>query len=880
MADVEIERKRVTLHPLDENGVVDTTVNLYPKTFIDGIVDRNGNPVDVLTDADIGHIQEEIEELSTDKQDVLVSRRNIKSINNQDILGEGNLEVGGKEPLYTEGDIEDLTSEQVESLKLGDQVIAYSTDLYTCTYADESQKYFTYFDEGQVVAYCFTKGDDEWLFDSSTSTPIWPLFNGTGEAPGKVLTTTGGSMEWKEPETKLNVDDIENLSDAQCNALKVGDVVTENSTREFTVSFKRITTNKKPYGILKLNSVESDTIICVAYEKYNSSDSWEYNYTQNYNLNTNFNHRYNSQVDIDSLYSDFVNQLELGDVVVCNADFKNYTVTYKEGVDLYLTHTESDYITNVFYSNGDYIDTYNVPLNVLIDGLSADVGRVLTATGNSMSWQPINTGEPEKITWSDLKAKKDNSQLVVGKQYRITDYTNSIINTFNTRSVDYVQFDIIVTAIRTNQLSENASACLKDNAYNTFSIDFSKWQLKYCLDNDTERFAWADGKGIYINSTLYTRYPSHDMGYGSYPICWVNNGTYKWTNKSNPSAGDYAYNYNTGGGSSYISSVTTNGNGKGVIYWMRDEWGNECPYDFKNTQFNYNDTRQGFGWRYVFTFSANYLNGSPYLREISIEGKCKNCVIKSSLQSRNLYKIPFCNLFYCVNNPSNYKTESIFKNNTIGYNCFENTILGTGDVIIEGNVLGDECYDNYIESNNNVLKWGCGYIKITADEEYLGSNIFDASCYNIKSADPQNVGDITGFCYNKFGRGCNNITLTSLNNCNTFGNNCTDISTNYTTKLYNAKIGDNCSNINFAITPVDGYVWIYNFIMDRNCKFLKIKGLNESEHDTGDIEINNSIHLHNDIQGTSSWSLKEIEIDLDLDHPVDYYANNQEDIII
>ena len=44
--------------------------------------------------------------------------------------------------------------------------------------------------------------------------------------------------------------------------------------------------------------------------------------------------------------------------------------------------------------------------------------------------------------------------------------------------------------------------------------------MKYCLDNDTTRFAWADTAG-----------------------------------------------------------------GKGVIYRMTDEHGNECPYDFKNVQF-------------------------------------------------------------------------------------------------------------------------------------------------------------------------------------------------------------------------------------------------------------------------------------------------------
>lgn len=40
-------KKRITLHPLKTNGEIDTSVNLYPKTFIDGIVDREGEPVDI-----------------------------------------------------------------------------------------------------------------------------------------------------------------------------------------------------------------------------------------------------------------------------------------------------------------------------------------------------------------------------------------------------------------------------------------------------------------------------------------------------------------------------------------------------------------------------------------------------------------------------------------------------------------------------------------------------------------------------------------------------------------------------------------------------------------------------------------------------------------
>jgi hypothetical protein len=79
--------------------------------------------------------------------------------------------------------------------------------------------------------------------------------------------------------------------------------------------------------------------------------------------------------------------------------------------------------------------------------------------------------------------------------------------------------------------------------------------LKYCLDNDTTRFEWADAN-----------------------------------------------------------------NGKGVIYWMRDEFGNEAPYDFKNIQFT----------KYVVMFSYHdpysILEGLPLFNsDSSIPG----CTIDS-----------------------------------------------------------------------------------------------------------------------------------------------------------------------------------------------------------------------------------------------------------
>ena len=57
-----MERKRITLHPVLDDGTVDTNVNLYPKTFLDGIVNREGEEVKVATEEDVTELQTEIEE--------------------------------------------------------------------------------------------------------------------------------------------------------------------------------------------------------------------------------------------------------------------------------------------------------------------------------------------------------------------------------------------------------------------------------------------------------------------------------------------------------------------------------------------------------------------------------------------------------------------------------------------------------------------------------------------------------------------------------------------------------------------------------------------------------------------------------------------------
>ena len=122
------------------------------------------------------------------------------------------------------------------------------------------------------------------------------------------------------------------------------------------------------------------------------------------------------------------------------------------------------------------------------------------------------------VTYSQLATLINNSQLVPGLYYRIIDFVTTTSQP-RTQSAGHA-FDLIVQAISSNELSEDANACLHVGDTYFAGSDLKAWVLKYSFANDTNKYAWA-------NTT----------------------------------------------------------NGKGVIYYMKDEFGNECGYDFKNIQF-------------------------------------------------------------------------------------------------------------------------------------------------------------------------------------------------------------------------------------------------------------------------------------------------------
>ena len=158
-----------------------------------------------------------------------------------------------------------------------------------------------------------------------------------------------------------------------------------------------------------------------------------------------------------------------------------------------------------------YRDDYGVAFDPRYFPVTPEEYRKLTNNGTD---QQIMV----KTTHEELKSLRDNNILTPGQLYRITDYVATTTQE-GTRSAGHA-FDIIVMALSNSELSEEAKAIAHSGDTHFANCELSAWELKYCLDNDTNRFAWADET-----------------------------------------------------------------NGKGVIYYMKDEWNNECPYDFKNIQF-------------------------------------------------------------------------------------------------------------------------------------------------------------------------------------------------------------------------------------------------------------------------------------------------------
>ena len=208
----------------------------------------------------------------------------------------------------------------------------------------------------------------------------------------------------------------------------------------------------------------------------------------------------------------------------------------------------------------------------------------------------------ESIKHDVLMEMKFQSKLVPGKFYRITDYT-ATINKTGYRSAGK-QFDIIVLALSENTLAENAWA---DHHYVNGADQYfpncnlSAWKIKYSVENNKNEWN-IKNYAVYVTGTNFYRTPENDSTFTG--------GTYKGKPAIafKDSSGNICYGWSESvmtclekGWQLNVYDLNGNGyrggstwplvsQGKGIIYHMEDEWGNECPYDFKNIQMLRNAT--------------------------------------------------------------------------------------------------------------------------------------------------------------------------------------------------------------------------------------------------------------------------------------------------
>lgn len=402
------------------------------------------------------------------------------------------------------------------------------------------------------------------------------------------------------------------------------------------------------------------------------------------------------------------------------------------------------------------IADYSVTVNKIADGavtkekLSKDVFEEVTT-----------------ISHSQLVFLRDSGNLIPGHQYRITDYQCTTTQE-DTQSAGN-QFDIIVTADSTNKLNEKARACLHDGDTYFKDSNLSAWQLWYCLDNDTSRFAWADdrlGKGVI--------YRMIDEWNNDCPYDFKNIQFRRWkiTKAS-------------------VSSLV------GTYLAIEDIPDIDLEIDISDHKMCY-------------TFS--YLGDLSDDKEYSLATPEDASIFGNTLELRseeNLHGVRNNNIKYYIDvNSDGSEPVQILNNivfltyrraayygcysNSFSVNCFKNSF---GNSCSNNSLLGP-CFKNlfgdFCENNSFGYDCNCNIFGISCTCNSLGikcySNFLNDSC----------TDNLFGNCcsYNSFGNKCCNNSFSDESSYNTFSNSCSNNS--FGVRCRGNSFNNNCTGNSFG----------------------------------------------------------------------------------
>lgn len=442
-----------------------------------------------------------------------------------------------------------------------------------------------------------------------------------------------------------------------------------------------------------------------------------------------------------------------------------------------------------------------------------------------------------QTTYSELKSLRDNSQLIPGCWYRIIDYITTVNEAVitNARSAGH-PFDIVVMALTADTLSEDALAVQHDGDTYFQNSRLGAWGLKYTLDNVN----WSKQAGTYVydEDNEYIFFVLGDItlqghkykllqGFGMYVEDWSNyalmdsieEGGSIYCYRGVPEEFDPEYIDEVGTASS-VETISEGGNG--TITWMKDEFGNECPYDFKTIQFKrYMTTdsaseRKGFNDKYMladsndpaaglsadetdfiwaYTFSSDNSGGEQEDYSLTSEHKVHDNVFKP----------------YRGGLPNNVMFGSSNYGNTFGYDCYNNSC----GAYCQNNYWGNSCYNN-----------SCGDICFG---NYWGNSCINNSCGNGFSSNFYGNDCSLNYCgtscgTNSWGNSCHNNFCGDVCYHNSYGNNCYNNSCGNTCQ--SNSWGNDCSNNSWGsnvtyTTLFDGVAYT-KIISNNNIRYAQV----------------------------------------------------------
>ena len=362
------------------------------------------------------------------------------------------------------------------------------------------------------------------------------------------------------------------------------------------------------------------------------------------------------------------------------------------------------------------------------------------------------------ITYNQLVTTRGLSKLIPGRFYRITDYSTTTIQS-GTESAGH-QFDVIVLALTGNTLSERAWACHHEGDTYFQNSNLAAWQIWYCIDNDTSRFAWADtnsGKGVIYR--MIDEY-NNDCPYDFKNI--------RFNHPLDTEDSNMYFTFSQVVGDSITDKSLQKSCNRNVVKSYKP---NDVLTINKNLFLNTTDT----------SFCNNNLIGSGSRRNVFGNSSSRN-VIGEECYDNNFGSDCKSNTF------GNFVQENVFVKNThanhFGHYIYRNTFKENVNV----NTIGNNFYDNVIGSNFNRNLIGNAFYSNTIGAN-ADSNTFGNNCYSNTFGSYLNSNTFGNTCYsNTFGNSCFRNRVQSYCRFISLGSNC-----------FGNIFGEGCAHVSFRM---------------------------------------------------------------------------------